>query len=90
MDQDNENELLLSTPSTKSNSFTWRAYHGVFYLIGGLTFPLGSISYFPVFARVVDSGNLGGWLFTVGSLFFLLADLMEWNHYRPACFSSEI
>lgn len=39
---------------------------------------------------MVDSGNLGGWLFTVGSLAFLVADMIEWNHYRPVCCHSAI
>jgi hypothetical protein len=59
-------------------------------VIGGLTFAFASIAYFPVFARVIDSNNLAGWMYTVGSFSFLVADLMEWNHYRPACFSSSI
>lgn len=39
-------------------------------------------------ATVAES--VAGWLFTVGSFFFLVADLMEWNHYRPACLSSRL
>lgn len=50
--------------------------HAISYLIGGLTFPFASISYFPAFARVVDSPNIAGWLYTIGSFFFLVADLI--------------
>jgi hypothetical protein len=47
---------------------------------------LGSIQYFPA----VSNFELGGWLFTIGSAGFLIADLLEWWYFRVGCmFDSE-
>lgn len=42
---------------------------------------MGSIQYFPAVTNFV----LGGWLFTIGSTGFLIADLWEWWYYRVGC-----
>lgn len=42
---------------------------------------LGSIQYFPAVSNFV----LGGWLFTIGSTGFLIADLWEWWYFRLGC-----
>jgi hypothetical protein len=57
-------------------SFIWRVNHTIPYLIGGVTFLVGSFQYLPSVADYV----LGGWLFTIGSVGFLYADLNEWWH----------
>ena len=55
-------------------------------MIGGLTFVTGSCMYFPhVYNKYSTALNIGGWLFTIGSFFFLLADLQEWWYYRVGC-----
>lgn len=41
----------------------WRINHTIAYLLGGITFLLGSIQYLPSYSNYV----LGGWLFTIGS-----------------------
>ena len=64
----------------------WRLFHGTHYMIGGLTFISGSCMYFPsVYNHYSSALAIGGWLFTIGSFFFLLADLQEWWYYRTGC-----
>lgn len=55
-------------------TFEWRVQHSIGYLIGGTTFVIGSLAYFPWIANY----SLGGWMFTIGSIGFLYADLKEW------------
>jgi hypothetical protein len=75
-------ESVLERPQ----SFLWRLFHGTHYMIGGSTFVTGSVMYFPsVFNKYPSALTLGGWLFTIGSFFFLLADLQEWWYYRVGC-----
>ena len=42
---------------------------------------VGSIMYFPSISQYVA----GGWLFTVGSTGFLIADMWEWWYFRLGC-----
>lgn len=75
-------ENVLQRPQ----SFRWRIFHGTHYMIGGLTFLVGSCMYFPAVAKnFTQAYSVGGWLFTIGSFFFLLADLQEWWYYRIGC-----
>lgn len=84
-----QKEASFVTPSTVDNSLCWRLCHSVSYLIGGVTFPVASVIYLPrLLAKAPSMESIAGWLFTIGSFFFLVADLMEWNHYRPMCFRS--
>lgn len=64
-------------------SFRWRVVHNILYLIGGITFFIGSAMYFPT----VSEYEWGGWLFTIGSASFLCADTAEWwMNNRVGCF----
>ena len=75
-------ENILERPQSP----LWRLFHGTHYMIGGLTFVTGSCMYFPsVFKASANALSVGGWLFTIGSFFFLLADLQEWWYYRIGC-----
>jgi hypothetical protein len=79
---------ILALPdfeATDEKSLGWRIWHGTNYMIGGLTFLLGSIAYFPSIDSAVNGDVLGGYLFTIGSFCFLLADITEWNVYRFGC-----
>ncbi|CAF2525688.1 unnamed protein product [Rotaria sp. Silwood2] len=77
------NDNVLERPQSR----LWRLFHGTHYMIGGLTFITGSCMYFPsVYNKYSSALNAGGWLFTIGSFFFLLADLQEWWYYRVGCF----
>lgn len=73
--------------STVDNSMMWKLWHGTNYLLGGILFVLGSLCYYPFSSNYVSGEVLGGWLFTIGSLNFLLADLTEWDHYKFGCTS---
>ena len=78
----NPNENVLERPQSP----LWRLFHGTHYMIGGLTFITGSCMYFPdVYNKYSWAFSAGGWLFTIGSFFFLLADLQEWWYYRVGC-----
>lgn len=64
-------------------SSCWRLSHNIPYLIGGLTFLVGSFQYYPE----INNQNLGGILFCVGGTAFLFADLFEWwKNNRVGCF----
>ena len=54
-------------------SVAWRLTHCLLCILGGVAFSLGSLQYFPN----VDHHTLGGWLFTLGSGGFLIADLLD-------------
>jgi hypothetical protein len=66
-------------------TLTWRAAHCAAYLTAGCCFVVGSLCYFPSIANY----SLGGWSFTIGSVGFLYADLLEWwTNNRVGCFDS--
>lgn len=65
-------------------TLAWRLTHSFAYLLGGSTFLVGSLQYFPSYNNLV----LGGWLFTIGSAGFLFADAFEWwTNNRVGCFA---
>lgn len=68
-------------------SLFWRVQHNIPYLIGGTTFLIGSCLYLPALANY----EAGGWLFTIGSVGFLYADLSEWwkNNKVGCAFDAE-
>lgn len=62
---------------------SWRLFHWMNYIIGGVTFTIGSYQYFPAVSGYV----LGAWLFTIGSFGFAVADFNEWwTNNRVGCF----
>lgn len=75
-------------PSTVENSLNWRIWHGINYMIGGITFLFGSLAYLPSIDPKINGDVVAGWLYTIGSTAFLFADLTEWNHYRYGCLGS--
>ncbi|CAF1389038.1 unnamed protein product [Didymodactylos carnosus] len=81
-----EKRLLIITDEytlDQPQSIKWRVFHCTHYMLGGLLFITGSCIYFPlIINQNFNSPNGGGWLFTIGSFFFLLADIQEWYSYR--------
>lgn len=70
----------------RSHSLVWCFIHGINFLMGGVTFIIGSSMYLPhVYQNNVRALTVGGWFFTLGSFCFLLADLQEWWYYRVGC-----
>ena len=68
-------------------SLSWRIVHALLYNTGGITFLLGSLCYFPSMTNY----ELGGWLFTIGAIGFLIADLLEWyTNNRVGFFDSPL
>jgi hypothetical protein len=82
----NEESIRYNYKSTCDNSLAWKLWHSINYMIGGITFFIGSYCYFSYINTVYpNSFVVGGWLYTIGSFCFLLADLTEWNHYKFGC-----
>lgn len=66
--------------------FLWRLVHGICFMMGGITFIIGSVMYFPhIYNSVSRALTVGAWFFIIGSAFFLFADLQEWWYYRVGC-----
>lgn len=61
--------------STADNTNKWRLWHGFNYFLGGGTFLIGSLLLFPFFNDYLDAAEVSGWLYTIGSATFLLADI---------------
>lgn len=81
-----DDSIRYNYKSTIDNSTAWKIWHGINYMIGGVTFFIGSYCYFSyINAKYPNSFVLGGWLYTIGSACFLLADLTEWNHFNFGC-----
>jgi len=71
----------------QSHSIVWRVFHGTSYLFGGLLFICGSCMYFTnVIANNSWALEAGAWLFIIGSVCFLVADLQDWLYYRISLF----
>mmetsp|Transcript_14804 Transcript_14804/g.20334 ORF Transcript_14804/g.20334 Transcript_14804/m.20334 type:complete len:258 (+) Transcript_14804:43-816(+) len=64
-------------------SLYWRIFHWSNYILGGVSFAVGSYQYFPA----VSNYDLGAFLYTLGSVGFALADGTEWwTNNRVGCF----
>jgi len=64
--------------------FRWETINAVFYKLGGLTFVIGSLFFFPSLAPWID---IGAWTFFGGSLLYLTVtahDLLEVLRHRRA------
>ncbi len=72
-----EDSVIPHFKSTVDNSLIWRLWHGTNYLLGGIFFIIGSIVYFPGISDAINVYVVAGWLFTVGSGNFLIADITE-------------
>ena len=64
----------LTTPTLTSNSIFARLHDTIPYLIAGILFVFGSYQYLPS----ISNFEIGGWMFTLGSVSFLYGDLNEW------------
>lgn len=74
----------MNPKSTTENSLPWRIWHGVNYLIGGVSFIFGSFALFPFLAPYINTAAVSAWFYTVGSFAFLFADFTEWLHYTES------
>lgn len=72
----------MEVTSTVDNSFKWRLWHFLNYVTGGITFFFGSLVLYNYFGTKFDNAFVSGWLYTVGSACFLIADITEWTHYE--------
>ena len=60
--------------STVDNSTKWKLWHGINYIIGGITFLIGSSFLFPHLNHYFPASLWSSWLYTIGSLAFVFAD----------------
>eukprot|EP00475_Leptophrys_vorax_P039750 TRINITY_DN7229_c0_g1_i1.p1 TRINITY_DN7229_c0_g1~~TRINITY_DN7229_c0_g1_i1.p1 ORF type:complete len:258 (+),score=37.04 TRINITY_DN7229_c0_g1_i1:43-816(+) len=71
------------------NSLCWRLTHCVLYLFGGICFLAGSVLYYPYYntgySNSFDGFTVGAWIYTIGSLTFLISDVQEWWSLRHGC-----
>ena len=75
-------QQLLRRP----RSIVWLSFHGILYTTGGLCFVPASCMYYTTVLRAYSNAfTLAGWLYSIGSLSLLLADLQETWHYRIGC-----
>ena len=81
----NKPYVVPEYPSTVNNTVFWKLWHSINYMIGGITFLFGSVAYWPSIDPLINGDTVAGWLYTIGSACFLLADLTEWNHFRFGC-----
>ena len=65
-------------------SYLWRRYHSSWYLVGGICFAVASPMFFPSLQSSVTL-SAAGWLFTIGSAAFTIADATEWWYMRAGC-----
>ncbi|KAI9031082.1 hypothetical protein DFJ74DRAFT_423237 [Hyaloraphidium curvatum] len=78
-----DSEIGSGTPGF---SLGWRIFHFCFYFLGGSTFILGSLCYFPQFqSPSFDGYYWGAFWYTLGSCGFLLVDIQEWFTFGRAC-----
>jgi hypothetical protein len=62
--------------------FRWETINAILYKLGGLTFVVGSVFFFPSLAPLID---IGAWTFFGGSLLYLIVtahDLIEVGRHR--------
>lgn len=82
-------DILSKKPTRKSNA-TWELANGILYIIGGLTFIIGSIFFLPRYEHLSD---IGAWIFFGGSIVYLIVtvqDLFESSTYLSSRHPSTI
>jgi hypothetical protein len=65
---------MVQPNSTIDNSTAWRLFHGIWYLIGALNILVGSFVLIPSLGDYFDIASVSAWLYTIGSLAFIVAD----------------
>ncbi len=68
----------MASDSTYQNSNAWKLWQGFNYFLGGGTFLIGSLILFDSFSSRFDVPAVSGWLYSIGSATFTLADTTEW------------
>lgn len=77
-------EPLVQSKERLNPSYAWRRYHSSFYLFGGVSFGCASPLFFPALETAATL-TVAGYLFTLGSLAFTIADATEWWYFRGGC-----
>jgi len=75
-------QYTLFTQKTLGISYlNWELTNGILYIIGGITFVIGSVFFLPQYEEFLD---IGAWIFFGGSIIYLIVtgqDLWESLHY---------
>jgi len=72
---------LVGERKDLGSQFRWETLNAILYKIGGLSFVVGSIFFFPALAPLID---VGAWTFFGGSILYLIVtthDLIEVRHH---------
>jgi len=72
---------LITSSEAVGRTFVWESVNAILYVIGGLTFVIGSVFFFPAAEADIDWGV---WAFFIGSILYLvvtLHDMMEVLRY---------
>ncbi len=75
---------LLNKEGDLRGHFVWETVNAVLYKIGGVSFIIGSVFFFPSFSAYED---VGAWIFFAGSLLYLVVtghDMVEVIRHRNA------
>lgn len=86
--ESDESTPLLGQPTSQKDVWDriwWRVLHWCGFCIGGITFLIGTLLYYPAIyddahhndAGVVTLGVATAWLYTIGSAGFLFVDVQE-------------
>ena len=68
---------ILIKPTTDYQNFDWESFNALLYIVGGMTFIMGSVFFLPRYDHLSD---IGAWIFFGGSLVYLVVtgqDLLE-------------
>ncbi|MFP4254697.1 MAG: YrhK family protein [Halothece sp.] len=66
---------LFSDKTLGISQYYWEIINSILYIIGGVTFIIGSIFFLPQYEELFD---LGAWIFFFGSLIYLVVTAQDW------------
>ncbi len=72
---------LFDEKTLRISRFNWELFNAILYLIGGITFIIGSVFFLPKYEALLD---VGAWIFFGGSIVYLVVtgqDLWESSRY---------
>jgi len=65
---------LITSSEKVGRTFVWESVNAVLYVLGGFTFVVGSVFFFPVLSARIDWGV---WAFFIGSVLYLIVTLHD-------------
>jgi hypothetical protein len=65
---------LITSSEKAGRTFVWESVNAILYVLGGLTFVVGSVFFFPALGAEIDWGV---WAFFIGSILYLVVTLHD-------------